>query len=64
VWIAQDRHVRPVAVEPGLTDGLGTEVIGADVHEGDAVVVGENARGEAGDDASPFAPRLFGGGRR
>jgi len=64
LWVAEKRVVRPVAVEPGLTDGLTTEVAGGDLREGAPVVVGEVAPAEGGDEASPFAPRLFGGGRR
>ena len=64
VWVAEKRFVRPVAVELGLSDGLTTEITGGDVHEGEPVVVGESARTESEGEASPFAPRLFGGGRR
>jgi hypothetical protein len=47
-----------------VTDGLATEIADAALREGDAVVVGERAGGEGGDEASPFAPRFFGGGGR
>jgi HlyD family secretion protein len=64
VWVAEKRFARPVAVELGLSDGLTTEIRSGDVHEGEPVVVGESARAESEGEASPFAPRLFGGGRR
>jgi HlyD family secretion protein len=64
VWVAEKRFVRPVAVEIGLSDGLATEIMRGDVHEGEPLVVGESARAEGEGETSPFAPRLFGGGRR
>jgi HlyD family secretion protein len=64
VWVAEKRFVRPVAVKPGLTDGLATEIVGGVLHDGEPVVIGESSVAEAGGEASPFAPRLFGGGRR
>jgi HlyD family secretion protein len=64
VWVAEKRFVRPAAVELGLSDGLTTEVTRGDVHEGEPVVIGESARAESEGEASPFAPRLFGGGGR
>ena len=64
VWVAEKRFVRPVAVQVGLSDGLTTEITSGDVHEGQPVVVGESAGAEGEGEASPFAPRLFGGGRR
>jgi HlyD family secretion protein len=64
VWVAEKRFVRPVAVQVGLSDGLTTEIASADLAEGTPVVVGERAVTEGEGEASPFAPRLFGGGRR
>jgi HlyD family secretion protein len=64
VWIADTRFVRPVEVQVGLSDGLTTEITKGDVHEGEPVVVGERAGAEGEGEASPFAPRLFGAGRR
>jgi HlyD family secretion protein len=64
VWVAEKRFVRPVAVQVGSSDGVTTEIASADVHEGEPVVVGEIAAAEGEGETSPFAPRLFGGGRR
>jgi HlyD family secretion protein len=64
VWVAENRFARPVAVQVGLSDGLTTEITSGDVHEGEPVVVGESAVTEGEGEASPFAPRPFGGGRR
>jgi HlyD family secretion protein len=64
VWVAENRFVRPVAVETGLSDGLTTEITSGDVHAGEPVVIGENAGAEGEGEASPFTPRFFGGGRR
>jgi HlyD family secretion protein len=64
VWVVEKRFVRPVAVQIGLSDGLTTEIASGALHEGDAVVVGDRAPVEGEGEASPFTPRLFGGGRR
>jgi HlyD family secretion protein len=64
VWVAEKRLVRPVVVQAGLSDDLITEIAGGELREGDPVVVGESAAAEGEGEISPFAPRLFGGGRR
>jgi HlyD family secretion protein len=64
VWVAAKRVVRPVPVQVGLSDGLTTEITSGDLREGEPLVVGERAATEGEGEASPFAPRLFGGGRR
>jgi HlyD family secretion protein len=64
VWVAEKGLVRPVAVDVGLSDGLTTEVARGDLHEGEPVVVGESAGADGEGEASPFAPRPFGAGRR
>lgn len=64
VWVADGRSVRPVAVRIGLSDGLATEIAAGDLRESDRVVVGETAAAEDAGASSPFAPRIFGGGRR
>lgn len=64
VWIPDDKLVKPVPVRIGMSDGSMTEIQGDGIKEGTPVVVGE-ARKEsasAGAPASPFTPRLFGGG--
>lgn len=64
VWVAEQRFVRPVAVQIGLSDGLTSEIRSEALRQGDAVVVGERAAADGEGEASPFAPRLFSGGRR
>lgn len=64
VWVAAERFVRPVPVQIGASDGLTSEIGSGALHAGDAVVVGERAVAEGEGEASPFTPRLFGGGRR
>jgi HlyD family secretion protein len=64
VWVQEKRFVRRVAVQVGLSDGLTTEIRSGDVHEGEPVVIGESTGAEDEGEASPFAPRVFGGGRR
>jgi HlyD family secretion protein len=65
VWVGDHGQARPVAVGVGLSDGITTEIVRGDLAEGQAVIVGERAEGaESESEASPFAPRFFGGGRR
>ena len=64
VWVLEQRFARPVSVQPGLSDGLTTEIVSGDIHEGEPVVIGDAPAGEDEGEASPFAPRIFGGGRR
>jgi HlyD family secretion protein len=40
VWVEDKGYVRPVVVQVGLSDGESTEVVGGDLAEGVAVVVG------------------------
>lgn len=64
IWTTDERFVKPISVRVGMTDGSMTEVQGDGIQEGTLVVVGE-ARKEsanAGTAASPFTPKLFGGG--
>ena len=51
------KHVRPVDVQFGLTDGTVTEVSGPEVKEGMEVVVGTEVDGVV--DADAFLPKLF-----
>ncbi len=62
VWVEEGRFVRPVQLRIGLTDGVQTEMVEGDLSESQRVVVGEEPSSEAEGAASPFAPRLFGGG--
>lgn len=64
VWVAERALVRPVDVQIGPSDGLATEVTSGDLQEGALVVIGERTGTSSEGEASPFAPRLFGGGRR
>ena len=45
LWSSGRKHVRPVKVSIGLTDGTMTEVQGEDLQEGLEVVVGEQRQG-------------------
>jgi HlyD family secretion protein len=60
-WVEDHGFVRPVKVQTGLTDGVVTEVVGGELKDTDAVVVGAAASNDAGDSTSPFTPQLFGG---
>jgi hypothetical protein len=41
-----------------------TEIVGGDVQEGTAAVVGESRASGGGDTSNPFAPKMFGGGKK
>ena len=66
VYRVEGTELKPVQVRLGLTDGIVTEIISGDLHEGDTVAVPtvNNAR-QAGPQASPFGgARPRGGVRR
>ena len=61
VWIEQDRFVRPVDVNIGLTDGTVTEIEGNKLKEGLRAVIGEATRETLADSSterSPFMPQI------
>jgi HlyD family secretion protein len=61
LWVEDGGFVKPIKVRTGLTDGLNTEIVGGDINQGDAVVVGENrATDAAGGVTNPFTPKMFG----
>jgi HlyD family secretion protein len=63
LWVEDgDGFVRPVKVTIGPSDGVMTEVVAGEIHEGDAVVLGESRSGGDGGSTNPFAPKMFGGG--
>jgi HlyD family secretion protein len=66
LWIEAGKFVRPIRVNPGLTDGTFTEVDGKNLSQGLRVVSGEGIReqdqGQA-TERNPFAPPRFPGQR-
>ena len=59
VWVLQGNLVRPVKVKVGLSDGALTEVTGAALQEGQAIVIGEKRPATAQTaSANPFTPQL------
>jgi HlyD family secretion protein len=40
VWVLREVGPEPVSVQPGITDGTFTEVVGGDLHERDQVITG------------------------
>jgi HlyD family secretion protein len=64
VWVLEDEFVRPIPVKLGLSDGNVTEVVGGDLTEGTKVVTGESSRVGGEDTNNPFAPKIFGGGKK
>jgi RND family efflux transporter MFP subunit len=66
IWVLDPdgRHVRPIDVQIGLTDGTMTEISGPDVKEGMEVVVGlgpprEAGRGESINPIGPFGQPIL-----
>jgi HlyD family secretion protein len=67
VWVEDQGFVRPVRIRTGLTDGAMTElveVIKDELPVGTPLVTGENSGGDGGDTVNPFAPKVFGGGKK
>jgi HlyD family secretion protein len=62
LWVEDNGFVKPVRVRIGLSDGLQTEIVKGDIHEGDTVVVGEGRPTNDTATSNPFAPKMFGGG--
>jgi HlyD family secretion protein len=66
VWVEDGGYVRPIPVRTGLSDGNRTEVVevqqGA-LQAGTPLVTGENRTQAAAAD-NPFAPKIFGGGKK
>jgi HlyD family secretion protein len=64
LWVDENGFARPLRVRVGLSDGLMTEVQGDDIKDGMEVIVGElrpSGGSQAGGNASPFTPQMFGG---
>ncbi len=64
VWVKQDTLVRPVSVRLGLTDGVQTEVLESDLQPDDQIVVGSQSSQSTSSGSNPFAPKMFGGGKK
>ena len=64
VWVVDGRYVRPVSIQTGLTDGVSTEVVSGDLKLGDTLVVGARRTSKNDDAANPFAPKMFGNGKK
>jgi len=66
LWVLDRQgNLRPVAVQVGISDGLFTEVISADLKEGEQVVVGQEngVSSSNSQQVNPFMPRFGGRGR-
>ena len=66
IWVLQDGKPRPIAVQPGISNGTVTAVVGGDIPEGAQVVTGQagggtTARGNTGSPLLPFGGRRGGG---
>jgi HlyD family secretion protein len=64
VWVEHQGFVKPVEVHLGLSDGIQTEITGHELMEGELIVIGEEIAADTDESTSPFAPRMFSGGRR
>jgi HlyD family secretion protein len=60
VWVLKDKAVAPapVTVQTGITDGVYSELVSGDLHEGDRIVTDEN-QGQDKGGASNRPPRMF-----
>jgi HlyD family secretion protein len=59
-WYSDGNYVRPIKLTLGASDGILTQVLAGDVHEGEALIEGEE-RQDAADagTTNPFAPQIF-----
>jgi HlyD family secretion protein len=64
VWVKEGDRVRPVRGEVGLSDGNVSEFRSDALTDGTEIVIGELASGSSQSSRSPFAPTVFGRGRR
>jgi HlyD family secretion protein len=67
IWVEDNGFVRPVRIRTGLTDGSMTEVVEVLKGELDAdtpVVTGDAQPHGAAGGVNPFAPKMFGGGKK
>lgn len=66
VWKVNAGQLVPVTLQPGLTDGIKTEVVSGDLKEGDVIAVAAATGSKsalAAQSRSPFAPAAGRGGR-
>ena len=59
VWVKDGLLAKPVKVRIGASDGIDTEISGAEIKEGMEVIVGELTPDQAADLSNPFAPKMF-----
>ncbi|MGC3972052.1 MAG: hypothetical protein QM775_33335 [Pirellulales bacterium] len=64
VWIREGNFVKPIEVKLGATDGTRTEITGGEVAEKTELVVGEVRESSAVGTVNPFAPKVYGGGKK
>ena len=59
IWTTDGKFVRPINVTIHATDGVNTEISGADVKQGEQIVVGEIVpTAQEGQERNPFLPQL------
>jgi HlyD family secretion protein len=66
LWVKDGGFARPVEVRAGLSDGSMTEIQSDNLKEGDEIIVGEMAPGQAADSegtTNPFMPQFMRGRR-
>jgi HlyD family secretion protein len=61
IWVLEKGELRPSEVRTGLTDGILTEVVEGELHEGQVVVVGQKSQAGGAGTVSPFTPNIVGG---
>lgn len=64
VWLQDGALVRPITVRIGLTDGAQTEITSDELEPGMPVVIGTTKARNDDAGGSPFAPKMFGPGKK
>jgi HlyD family secretion protein len=63
VWKVDGENLTPVTVQTGISDGVRTELVSGELHEGDTVAVATAANGSKQAPAQARSPFAMGGGR-
>ncbi len=59
LWVVDGEFAKPIQVQRGITDGVNTEVSGADISEDLQVITGDAVADDGGDKTvNPFAPNI------
>lgn len=64
VWVREGNLVKPVEVTIGATDGTKTEITGGGISDKQELIVGEVRESSSVGTVNPFAPKVYGGGKK